>query len=140
MISISMKTRCDRKGFTLVEALVALAIMVLVLVVLVRATGTATNTEHVAETYNVAILLARSKFAEVALDGPSSFFEDEGQFDEPYDGFGWHVSASEFVDYPGLHSVAVEITMPGRRTFATTRFMYEGGASVLSETDIFHAD
>ncbi len=140
MISISMNMRCDRRGFTLVEVLVALAIMVLVLVVLVRATGTATNTEQAAEAYNVAILLARNKLAAVELDGPSSFFEDEGQFDEPYEAFGWYISTSEFVDYPGLYSVAVEISMPGRRTFTTTRFIYEGGASVLRETEVFHAD
>ena len=52
----------------------------------------------------MALSLAEQKLADVRLDGPSLYLDDEGLFDAPHEGFGWHVTAHEDGDFPGLYA------------------------------------
>lgn len=127
--------RADCAGFTLVEALVALAIMTLAITLLVGSTARATKAQMVSEHYNVALALAGQKLTDVALDGPSYWLSDEGEFDEPHEQYAWRVESVEFDDLAGLYRVEVEIAMPGGRAFETTTFLYEADTTALGETE-----
>lgn len=61
--------RADDSGFTIVEALVAFAILSVVLMSLYGASGTALHSVGRAQNVDEALLLARSKLAEIAAKG-----------------------------------------------------------------------
>lgn len=137
-ISMRWTHRCTRfargrSGFTLVEALISLAIAAVAISALVRCSGQAVNTQIKIEAYTAAISLAETKLADVRLDGPSLYVDESGEFDAPWERFTWRVTAVEISDVPGLHSVQLTIDLPDRGTYTTTTFMYEETLSVIAQ-------
>lgn len=108
-----MKTTANSKnsaGFTLLEVLVALGILAVSITAILQLFGTAMVTSARAESVTFATMLARQKMAEQmfklekdALEGkfPATDEESEGNFDDPYSKYKWHVKIRK-----------VEIPMP----------------------------
>lgn len=140
MTWISMRRRHRRAGlaqgrgsFTLIEALISLAIAAVAISALVRSAGLAVNAQIKTEAYTAAISLAETKLADVRLDGPSLYADEQGEFDPPWEGFTWHVTATELAEVAGLHSVRLTIELPGDGTYTTTTFMYEETLNVFEQ-------
>ena len=75
-------------GFTLLEVLIAFAILAVALVALIQAFSQGIHGSHVAEERAIAIMLARSKLAEI---GKSIPLEEGEVADEIENGFGWRL-------------------------------------------------
>ena len=86
--SNSKRHRCDG-GFTLLEVLIAFAILAVALTALIQAFSQGIHGSRVAEERAIAIMLARSKLAEV---GKSIPLEESEHADKFKDGFGWRLS------------------------------------------------
>ena len=76
-------------GFTLLEILVAFTILAIVLTALIQAFSQGLRTSVVAEEHATAVLLARSKLAEVGSSIPLEESEQSGDFE---DGLGWRLT------------------------------------------------
>ena len=111
----------------------SLAIAAVAFAALVRVAGTSVRIKVKSEAYNTAILLADAKLSDVRLNGPSLYEEEEGEFDEPYEDFSWHVTTSESADMSSLYLVQLEITWPERGQYTTTTFLYEATVNVVAE-------
>ncbi len=85
--SNSKRHRCDG-GFTLLEVLIAFAILAVALTALIQAFSQGIHGSRVAEERAIAIMLARSKLAEV---GKSIPLEESEHADKFKDGFGWRL-------------------------------------------------
>lgn len=83
----------DQRGFTLVEALVALVIVGLALVPLLRSIGTGVREQGRLRGHLDAVSLAESRMSELALVAPDSIpawaRPRQGWFPEPFGGYRW---------------------------------------------------
>lgn len=88
-----------KKGFSLLEVLVAVSILAFSLVALVNFQGQTTVRVVAAEQMTQATLLAREKMAEVILQIEKEWVEqrvfpedksETGQFEEPFDRYNWN--------------------------------------------------
>lgn len=75
-------------GFTLIEVLVAFSILAVSFAVLFEVFGSALDHMGRTERERLAILLARSKLAEVGLNKPLQEGEDVGRLGDEFD---WHI-------------------------------------------------
>lgn len=96
----SIASSKNNRGFTLLEVLVALGILAMSITAILQLFGTAMVTSSRAESVTFATMLARQKMAEQifklekdALEGkfPGTDEESEGNFDDPYSKYKWHV-------------------------------------------------
>ena len=95
-------------GFTLLEVLIAFAILAVALVALIQAFSQGIQGSRVAEERAIAIMLARSKLAEV---GKSIPLEESELTDEFSNGFGWRliITAMDSSEVGLAGSTAVQI-------------------------------
>lgn len=90
----------SRKGFTLLEIMVAVAILSISLVALLTFQGNTMLTSGRAERITEATLLARMKMAEIELELDKSMRKgefpeektEEGEFEDPFDNYKWKLS------------------------------------------------
>lgn len=86
-----------KKGFTLLEVMVAVAILAISMTVLLTFSGNSLIASGRAERMTIATMLARQKMAEIELElekaiGRNEFPDErseDGKFDEPFEGYGW---------------------------------------------------
>ena len=96
-----------KRGFTLLEVMVAIAILSISLIVLLSYTGNTMNTSLRAEQMTIATMLARQKMADIETDLNKGMrrneFPDEkseeGTFEAPYEDFAWEMEVRK-VDLP----------------------------------------
>ena len=83
----------DQRGFTLLEAVVALAILGLALVPLMRSVGAGVREQGRLRAHLDAVSLAESRMSELALipvDSISAYLQPrQGWFPEPFSGYRW---------------------------------------------------
>ncbi len=77
----------SKRGFTLIEVVVAFAILALVLGVVFEAVGTNARNARLGEQYSIATLWAESKLAALGIETPLEAGERQGQLPAPY---RWH--------------------------------------------------
>lgn len=108
-----MSSRTDR-GFTLIEAMVAMAIMGLVLVSLSAATSQALRAESKATMQLEAVALAEAKMNEItALPTPGLggyVNPREGGFDEGFEDFRWRAVVRPLEASNRLYRAAVNVS------------------------------
>lgn len=92
-----------RRGFTLVEMMVAVVLLGVGISACVACMGTSTRASALAEQYTAVQLLAREKLAEIELQGVQSG-EDQGDFGPDRPGYAWRMVA-EPADVAGLRRV-----------------------------------
>jgi general secretion pathway protein I len=99
----------NRKGFTLVEVLVALAILTIALSGLMQVFSTGMRATVAAEKRTVAVLLARSRLAAIGIEEPLRVGESNGEWD---DGYRWSavVTAEETAPGQNPHHVSVTVS------------------------------
>lgn len=85
----------SRKGFTLLEVMVSVAIIAIVLVSILRLQGQSISMNEAIRFYTIAPLLADSKISEIRLN-PSNFeLSSSGDFGDEYPGYSWKIQIEE---------------------------------------------
>lgn len=103
------KRRC-RRGFTLIEMIVATLLLALGIVGLLSAISTSTRASGIADSIHTATLLAQQKLSEIELQ-PSSLTggDQQGDFGDAFSGFRWRETV-EATSYQSLFKVTVTVT------------------------------
>lgn len=81
-----------RRGFTLIEVLVALSIITIALTSVYRLQGDTVRMSSDARFYTQAPLLAKSKLAELESKGMKNASDGSGDFGDEYPGYTWSIS------------------------------------------------
>lgn len=97
------KGKRNRKGFTLLEVLVSLAILSATLVMAYQVTTGAIAAGERSDAWTTASLLGEAKLREVTVTFPE-VQETEGTFPEPDDGYRWQLTVKQ-----ALHADAREV-------------------------------
>jgi prepilin-type N-terminal cleavage/methylation domain-containing protein len=116
------RRRTRRRGFTMVEMIVATALLGVGIAACVACIGTATRASGMAEEYTAVQVLAREKLAEIELEGTREG-ADEGDFGQERPGFAWETLAAPS-GVPGLRQVRLTLIWgpedrPRREEFVT---------------------
>ncbi len=96
-----------KRGFSLVETIVAVALLGVGISACVACMGSATRASARAEEYTAVQLLAREKLAELELASPQEG-QETGDFGEERPGYYWRTTTAP-TDTPDLHQVRLEI-------------------------------
>ena len=99
--------RSGKKGFTLLEIMVAISILSISFITLMNFSGNTLRVSLRAENLTIATMLARQKMTDVEIELHKKMqrneFPDEktenGRFDEPYEDFSWSMEVRK-VDLP----------------------------------------
>ncbi len=83
-----------RRGFTLLEVLIALAIIAIVLITCVRAQNQSIRLHQFSRDMTISTILARQKMGEIELAGFPELGEEEGDFGDAFPGFTWKTAVS----------------------------------------------
>lgn len=130
----SSNSRAERRagGFTLLEILIAFSILAVALVALLQAFSQGLSGLRVAEERATAVMLARSKLAEVGESIPLEELEENGEF---VNGFEWRLAITSREDTQSsldddtlirLYDVSVVVER-GELALAEVRSMRVGG-------------
>ena len=115
-----IKPACDassigRKGFTLIEVLVALVVLTIALTSIYRLQSQTMMMSGKARFYSLAPSLAQSKLAEIERRGIKESSGGSGDFGQQYPGYTWSASLeempSELLQDKPYHLVRIEITV-----------------------------
>lgn len=98
-------SRRDRKGFTLLEVMVALALVGGLLITVIYTLNYHLSIAERHETATVALMLCKNKFHELN----TRMTDDEGSFPDPYSDYRYVVKIKDSA-YPGIVEVAVTVT------------------------------
>ena len=100
----------SRRGFTMVEVLVALAVLVIGMVGLLVLATSLLRASGVIGELDCGAALARNKLEELAVEGIYEEGEDEGDFEEQgYPAYQWNVETTSVEDVAGLYEVKVSV-------------------------------
>ena len=100
-----MKDERGKKGFTLLEVLVALAIISGLLVTLIYTVNYQLGIVGRQETVTIATLLAKSTLTELEKKPESK----KGQFDSPYEAYTYETAVKDS-PYPGVNEITVVVS------------------------------
>jgi type II secretory pathway pseudopilin PulG len=105
----SARRRRPTGGFTLLEAIVSVAVMGIGQVAVLEAYGAAMRLSLQDENLTTATFLARGKMEEVLKERYLTAGTDKGDFGEEFEGFTW---TAEIADSPveGLETITVTVT------------------------------
>ena len=84
-----------KKGFTLIEVMIAIAIIAIALVVILHSYGLGISMANESQDFSLATLLAQGKMAEIELEGFPEVGGEEGDFGEEHPGFTWRETVAE---------------------------------------------
>ncbi|MFZ2630998.1 MAG: prepilin-type N-terminal cleavage/methylation domain-containing protein [Desulfosalsimonadaceae bacterium] len=85
----------NRRGFTLLEVMVAVSIIAIVLVSIVRLQGQTISMNETIRFYAVAPLLAQAKLSEITLKPEDFEGSQSGDFGDDYPGYTWKAEIEE---------------------------------------------
>jgi general secretion pathway protein I len=98
----------NRRGFTLLEVMVAVSIIAIVLVSIVRLQGQTISMNETIRFYAVAPLLAQAKLSEITLKPEDFEGSQSGDFGDDYPGYAWK-SEIEKLSIEVLESATIEV-------------------------------
>jgi prepilin-type N-terminal cleavage/methylation domain-containing protein len=101
------RTFKHRRGLSMIEVVVAIALLGTGIAACVACIGSATQAAGRAEEFTAVQLLAREKLAELELRGATEG-EAKGDFGEERPGFGWMTFVTP-ADVPGLERVRLRV-------------------------------
>ncbi len=85
----------NRRGFTLLEVMVAVAIVAIALSAVYKLYSQAFSMNQSARFYTTATLLAETKLAELATQSPRDLGSDAGGFEDEFSDYSWQVTVTE---------------------------------------------
>jgi general secretion pathway protein I len=94
-----------RKGFTLLEVMVAVALIAIALTALLGSQSQSVSFANSAKFETMAALLAQSKMSEILLQKPEDLTNDSGDFGDDYPGYVWESEISD-VSIPGEEALS----------------------------------
>lgn len=103
-----MRRKTERGGFTLLEAIVSVAIMSIGLVAVIEAYGAAMRLSLQDEYFSTATMLASGKMEEVLKETYITPGSDDGDFGEEFEAFTWTVDIADS-DIEGLETITVTV-------------------------------
>ena len=102
-----------KRGFTLLEVLIALAVISIVLVAVISLQGQTIGMYESVRFYSQAPFLAQSKLSQAALDPRAISDGESGDFGKAHPGYTWQVQVSEnelrFEDQPPIRFDRIEV-------------------------------
>ncbi|MFW6180520.1 MAG: type IV pilus modification PilV family protein [Spirochaetota bacterium] len=111
---------CVLKGFTLIEALVALAVISVAFLAVLHGSAANLRAQRRASDLSTAAQAAEYLMQQVVAEGYPPSGEEEGVFEEgPYSGLGWTRSV-QVVELPYIEElklVTVEVRWSGRNSY-----------------------
>lgn len=127
LISLFRQSRDEKKGFTLIEIVVTLAILSLALPTLLRSFTEAAKGQALAENRTTALYLLKFQMATIEAEGYPDIGEENGEFGED-SRFRWHsdVQDVESEEIEGLRLVTVTVTWQERgreRSISTSTYL-----------------
>ena len=120
----------QRRAFTLVEVLAALAFTAIVLPVAMKGISLATNAAGEARSRAEATILAQNMTAELTTAGIPQFSETSGDFAPDNPGYRWTAEFSDWQEAE-LKQLQVQVIWNARgseRSVALTTLIYTGGS------------
>ncbi|MGV3724467.1 MAG: type IV pilus modification PilV family protein [Actinomycetota bacterium] len=102
-----MNGRYRRRGFSMIEVVIAIALLGVGIAACVACIGSASHASGRAEELTAVQLLAREKLAELELRGAREG-EDQGDFGASRPGYAWRTTVSP-PDVPGLSQVRLQL-------------------------------
>ncbi len=125
-----MKSSTDRRrrGFTLIEVLVSLALVGAILPAAMAGISLAMGLGVTARQRTEAAILARSKLAEMMATGDWQSSATRGDFGDEWPQYSWQVAVSEWEE-PQVSEVALTVTWKARgqtRSVVMTTLGYAG--------------
>lgn len=123
-------TRSKRKGFTLLEVLIALAFVGIALVAIIRTQGQGIVLAEEARFRSKAIFLCRLLLSEAQAEPDFEAGSMEEAFEYPLDNFKWEREIAPVVILPGLYRITVWVApaaRPTREGVSLQGFVYKPG-------------
>jgi len=99
----------QRRGFTLMEAVVALAVFTVGMLGLAGAFSQIVRANATSRHKQTAVLLAERQLVQFRIVGAREVVQTSGAFQEPFDGYTWEAQFNSRADDPGMMSVWVEV-------------------------------
>lgn len=130
MPGFTHRNRCARRGFTLIEVLVAVALMAILLPAVMGGISLALNVSSSARRTALAATLARTKLDELAATGMSSS-DASGDFGQDNPGFAW-AATSQTWDTGGVTKIDVRVDWTERsrpRSTTMTTLVFNNGGT-----------
>lgn len=119
-----------RRGFTLLEVMVAVSIIAIVMVSIVRLQGQTISMNETIRFYALAPLLAQSKLTEIILKPDDFEGEQSGDFGDDYPGYAWKAQTEPLtVEVPESATLELKkidllvILNDGQMKFALQRYL-----------------
>lgn len=111
-----------RRGFTLIEMIVATVLLALGVVAALGCIASATRATSVAGEYTTAALLAQQRFAELQVQPDEvASGQQQGEFGELYPGYTWSQS-SEPTGIEGVYRVSLVVEWQTGQALRSARF------------------
>jgi general secretion pathway protein I len=109
----------QKKGFTLLEVLIALAIISGLLITLISTVNYQLGIVERQESVTVATLLAKSALTELEKKPESK----KGKFESPYDAYTYETAVKDS-PYPGVNEITVIVTV-GKEEVKLNQYVYK---------------
>jgi len=125
----------SRRGFTLIEMIIAAILLIIGVAGALGAIGASTRTASYANQIQTAALLGQRQLAETASqpDSLASGGDQEGTFDEPYSNYHWKQSI-ESTDFQNLFKVTVTVMWGTNSQREITTYLRSDQATITQQT------
>ena len=115
----------SRKGFTLLEVMIAMAILAIALVAVYQSQSQSLSMASDSRFLTTASLLAQGRMAEIDAASPLQMVNGNGDFGEAFPDYKWDVEISDVEEIPLLKRIALTVTnsrMTKRNTYRLTLY------------------
>ena len=103
------RTSRHQRGFTLMEATVALAVFTVGMLGLGGAFSQIVSANAVSRQKQIAVLLAERKLTQFRMTDTGEMTQTGGTFEVPFDGYAWEIWIGPQSQDPGLVDIWVEV-------------------------------
>jgi len=115
-----------RKGFLMVEVLLAIIIISVSLTVIIQSLGSTLRASILQGEYSLATILAENKMFDVLIKPVSELNLDEGVFEDPFDRYSHALEIDSFEagDTEGIDVVSLEVAWPKKKKIFLSTYLF----------------
>lgn len=117
-----------RRGFTLLEVMLAMAVLAIALVAVFQSQSQSISMAGISRFYTTAPLLAQSKMAETEAMPVADIGSEDGDFGEDFPQYAWQVTVAD-TGFEFLKRIEVTVTgamMNSNNTYQLTMYRFTG--------------